>query len=257
VNARHLAALLLLALTFPPAQQAPPADRDGTALAALHERLFARPFYAVARVTRLDAEASPADSMVLRMHYRGPGHVLVQLEGAPPKEARVALLFEGRLHLYFPDADLVMDLPTGMGSERLFGLDITMQDLLALGGDPELFHVRDEGPETVAGRDARRLVLTPRRPQDSFDDEITLWLSDPEGTPVRMRAVAAGGRSVRTIDFETGDDRIARALALPSRWTCRTEGRRPSASRAEFLLFEPTEGMNPRRFTPAALRRWR
>jgi hypothetical protein len=231
VVARALAAAALLLTASPaPLQEAAPSD-GARALASLHERVFARPFYAVARVTRA------ADG---------------QEDGAS-----LALLHEGRLHLDFPDADLVMDLPTGMGSERLFGLDITMQDLLALGGDPELFDVRDEGADTVAGRATRRLVLTPRRPQDSFDDAIMLWLDPADGTPVRLRAVAAGGRSVRTIDFSVGDDDVAKALSVPSRWTCRTEGRRPGSSTAEFLLFEPVEGMDPRRFTPARLKRWR
>jgi hypothetical protein len=61
--------------------------------------------------------------LVVHLHYRGPAHLLARVKGSPRLDGTVALLRDDRLHVWFPRADLQMDLPADFGGERLFGSD--------------------------------------------------------------------------------------------------------------------------------------
>ena len=244
--------LLLAAVSLMPvAQDAQrPANGDDAAaiLAELHARTFASPFYAVAVVTTQRGDLQR--ELWLRLHYRGPGHLLTQIDRSTRSEAKVALLQEGRMHLYFPKADLVVDVPTG-GGWRVFGTDFTVEDLFVLGADPSRYDAVVEGTERLDGVPCQRLLLLPRSAADSFDEEIRLWVSEDGHVPMRIEATAQGGRARRTLTLE------GRPGLLPHLWTVRSSGLREGKTVLDFRFFEIEPHIDPELFTVEQIKAWR
>ena len=95
----------------------------------------------------------------------------------------MALLRDDRLHVWFPRADLQMNLPAGFGGERLFGSDFAMDDLLALAGDPQRYAATNLGAAILEGVPCRRLALRPKEPRTPQPATAYLWISAEEGLP--------------------------------------------------------------------------
>ncbi len=256
-TARRRIALVLVALfgALPSPSSAP-----DDALTRLRDGLFAQPFYLVGRLVVQRGETERV--LTLRIHYRGPGHVLAKIEGGRAHEANVVLLRDEHMHVYLPAVDLVLELPAA-GSSRLFGSDFALDDLLLLGGSRTLPVVVEETMELVGDAHCRRVLLMPAdettppdgaTPADEATptDEVRLWTRVVDDRLVRLEHMDAHGRRARVLTF--GEDAVG---PLPRSWTARSFGSRESTSRLHVVLLERDPRLDAELFTIESIRSWR
>jgi len=231
---------------------APPLD-DPDAVALLrdvHARILDRPFYAVGRLTThrggVDRE------LLLRLYYKRRGVSIARVEGPPREDGTMVLRRDGRVVVFLPKADLVLDLPPSLGGDRLFGSDFAADDLLALGGGVERFAATFGADETIDGVPCRRINLRPRTPASSLHALVSLWIARGGGTPVRIAYVGDDGRVSRVVEMKNGSEN-----APPVAWKARTLAPRPGESELVFQFFERDPPVPEDFFTVEGMRRWR
>lgn len=190
--------------------------------------------------------------LVLRFYCRDAARFLVRVDG-PPREAGTTLLRRnGRVYLFFPIPDLLLSLPSSMGSDRLFGSDFSMDDVLAPGGSLSKFTATFAGEETLSGVPCRRLKLLPRTPAASLYGEVRLWVSLDGSIPVRQELLSDRGQLLRVVTTGGGGK-----FPLPARWKAQTFGLHAGESRLEVRFFERNPSVPEELFTVERLRQWR
>lgn len=163
------AALALLALAGVTPRAAIGRAPDERAAAELFAELVrqapARPLYAVAglEITR----GGVTRALGLRIHLRGPGHVLIQVKeprsaNGPRVDGTVCLQYRDRLHLWFPRAALALQVPVQLGAARLFGSDFALDHLQVLAGDDQRWRAVDVTAGTLGDESCQQLRLVPR-----------------------------------------------------------------------------------------------
>jgi hypothetical protein len=255
----------------PPPLPAPtqPPDEDSRArelLEGLRERLFTRPFYAVAslHVRRPGIERH----VLLRLHHRSPGHAFLRADrpprdrtaGAsspsdPPlrEQGMAALRVDGRVRVWFPAAEVQVDLPPSLGGDRLLGSDITYDDLLALGGGARGFVATYVAEEDRVGERCHHLRLVPSTPAVSLLDRIELWIAVADGLPLAQESHTRRAGLVRSLEMRRG---ASTQLPLPIHWTARTGTSGAFTSELDFRLFEFDPPVDADLFTLEGLTRW-
>jgi hypothetical protein len=238
---------------FAGAPAAPPPADDPAAVALLgdlHRRILDRPFYAVGV---LHTHRGGVDrELILRLYYRSRGVSLARIEGSPREDGTMVLRRDGRVVMFLPRADLVLDLPPSLGADRLFGSDFAVDDLLALGGGADAFAATLAADEDLGGVACRRVELRPRTPSSSPYGRVSIWVARDARTPTRMEFASDRGAVLRSVDLRGGD-----AGTLPVNWTARTLAPRPGTSELEFRFFERDPPVPDDFFTVEGMRRWR
>ena len=226
-----------------------PADEEADALLArLSARLADAPFAAAADLT-ITRPGRAERTMLLRISHAPPDRWLLAVDGRVREKGMRLLLTDGRAHVWFPKAELVLELPTGDGGERLLGSDFALGDLLVLAEARERFDA------TVTGRGAEegvRLVTLALRPRASgaADDgsHVRLTLVEQNAAPWELAFVDGDGAVVRRLRFEGSGP-------LPDRWTA-DDPRRPGArSSLQVRSFDPAPRFHDAVFTVEGLRR--
>lgn len=250
------AALLVIAAALPLLagdEDAAPRASDPEAeamLAQVRARLDARNLFASARlVVRRGVRVR---DLWVRLHLRGEGTTLARVEGPPREDGTTVLRTGGRVHVLFPRADLVVELPPGLWGDRLFGSDFAIDDLLAPCGDPSRFVSKLAGAETVAGAACRRIDLFPRTPRDALTGRTSVWLEEGTLALRRVEVFSTRGVRLRVVEAEglTG-------AGFPRRLRATTEDRRGGTSELEFVYAESDPPIEDRYFTVEGLRLWR
>jgi len=284
------AGLVLLATTM--LLQAQNASRPAASSATLAANLFgelgkragAQPLYVVADldITR----GGTTRSLVLRVHLRGPGHILVQVHeppradgtrGAPREDGTVLLLHAGRLMVWFPHAELVLAVPEMLAGTRLCGSDLALDHLMALAGDGSRWHAVDVTDASFDGEPCQRLLLHPGTldagptdtvPDTSFAAMELLLTHDTTGAPLprQLDCFDAAGVLVSRVRLDAARRSTARRLptrgaGMPDAWTAWTLPPRDAAPddvttlRVTFSERDPP--IAPGLFLPDALTAWR
>lgn len=231
----------------PPAP--PPVDDPEAAalLADIRRKTLDRPFYAVGVLHTHRGGA--VRELIVRLYYRRRGVSVARVEGPPREHGTTVLRRDGRVSVYLPRADLVLDLPPSAASDRLFGSDFAVDDLLALGGSSEHFAATFGLDADVNGVACRRVELRPRTPASSTYGRVVVWIARDERTPLRMEFADPRGRTLRTVDMRGGSE-----STLPARWTAQTFLPRPGGSELEFRFFERNPPVPEEFFTVEGMR---
>jgi hypothetical protein len=234
-----------------PAAPPPRDDPDAVALLAdVRRHTLDRPFYAVGILhTHRDGVVR---ELTLRLYYLRRGVSLARVEGPPREDGTMVLRRDGRVVVYMPRADLVLDLPPSSAADRLFGSDFAVDDLLALGGSTEHFAATFGADGDVGGVACRRVELRPRTPASSMYGLVVLWIARDAKTPLRMEFADDRGALLRTVDMRGGGEH-----SPPVRWTAQTLRPRPGGSELEFRFFERNPPVPEEFFTVEGMRQWR
>ena len=232
-----------------PAAAAPPEDPAAAALLAeVRDRMLDRPFHAVGVLTVRRAKFER--ELVLRLFVRDATTSVARIEGPPREDGTAALRRDGRVFLWLPKADLLLDLPPTMGTDRLFGSDFAMDDLLALGGGGPGFAASFGADLDVEGAPCRRVLLLPRRSASALWGRIDVILTKDAPAPRRMEFRNARGDLVRTVDMAGA----TAASPLPLLWRAQTLRPRPSESELEIRFAERDPHVPDSFYTPAGLK---
>jgi hypothetical protein len=221
-----------------------PASSPLDALAALQQALFAKPFYAVFSLQSPVVRDGP---ILVRLHGRAPGHVLIQLDGPPRVKGNVILMMLGRMHLWFPRAELHLEIRRGHESIPSLVAGLDWSDFTFPGGNPADWRA-DPGPSRLGAR-TMRCVPAANRPGLGGRLEIEC---NERGEWVRSTKYAADGSAERTWacerDGRTGWPRRMRILAPgdPSR-----------DATLECIYFEANPPIADSLFLPESLTLWR
>jgi hypothetical protein len=218
---------------------------------ASYAKLFAKPFVAGASLSI--RRAAWSRNLHVNVYYLDPQTSLVRLTGSQRDLGTVALRSASRVYFYFPRAELLLALPSGIGALPLFGSDFSAEDLLGFGDIAGRLNVAEDGIETLSGVPARRYVLKPREAKDSPYGVVKLWVAHDGGMPLREEFYSAAGALVREVVMEEADGR----LPFPTRWRARSYGTRGGESELEFHSFTNNQPLRPEFFTVEGLRRWR
>jgi hypothetical protein len=219
-------------------------------LAEVRARLVERPFYAVGILTTRRGDAVRVRT--LRLHFRGPGVSLASIEGDPRDDGTIALRRDGRVTVLLPRSDVVLDLPPSMGGDRLFGSDFAVDDLLALGGGPDLFAATFGADGEIDGVVCRRVELRPRTSASTAVGRVDVWIARDSRTPMRLEQFSCRGAPLRRVEM-----RGAGRDGPPTNWTAESFGPRAGTSELEFRFFERDPPTPDDFFTVEGLRRRR
>lgn len=234
-------------------ESAPPPRDDPAAqamLARVRGQILGRPLVATADLNV--RRGSVHRSLRIRLHLRDDVTSLARAEGPPREHGTTILRTGGRIHVWFPRADVVLELPPGFGGDRLFGSDFSIDDLLAPGGDPARFLAALGPEESVAGTACRRVDLHPRTQRDSLAGRTSVWLELSTLVPRRVEVFSDRGERLRVVETEG-----AAPDGLPPIWRARTVGPRGGTSELRFVFVERDPPVDPQSFTVEALRTWR
>ena len=227
------------------------ADVSGVSpFGASYTKIFQQPFFASASLSIRRADWSR--KLSLTFYYRDPTRSMVRVGGSEREMGTIALRRDGRVYFYFPRAELLVGLASGMGAFPLFGSDFSTDDLLAFGDVAARFAARSEGAETLSGVPALRYRLAPRDAKNSPYAAILLWVTRDGQTPLRQEFLSPDGKIAREILMES-DGR----LPFPNRWKARTLGERGGESELAFHFFQRNAPLRDDLFTVEGLRQWR
>lgn len=215
----------------------------------LHSRLFGGPFFAVAILSIRRPGVSR--NLIVRLYYRDSRRSLLRLDGSPREAGTIVLKRDSRIYLFFPRADLLLNLPASMGADRLFGSDFSVDDLLSLGAASSRFTVTFAGEENMDGLACLRFRLVPRASSSPYA-EVRLWVARADHVPVRLEYVSAGGEVLREVTVERSGE-----IPLPARWKARTFGPGGGESSLDFRFFERNPPVGDDLFTVERIRQWR
>jgi hypothetical protein len=215
-----------------------------------YNRIFQQPFYASAALSIYRPGVNRR--LLLGLSYRDRSRSFVRVTGSAREMGTIVLRREGRVYLFFPRADLLVNLPPLMGSFPLFGSDFSTDDLLAFADFSSRFEVRDDGEEVFSGVPSYRYRLAPHAATSSPYAEIRLWVARNGRVPLREEFLSREGAVMREVTMES-DGR----LRFPARWRARTFGPRGGESEIQFRLFERNPPMREDLFTVDGLRQWR
>ena len=215
-----------------------------------YAKLFAKPFIASAGLSI--RRPSWSRKIGLTFYYLDPQRSLVRLTGSQRDMGTVALRSGGKVYFYFPRAELLLGLPSGVGALPLFGSDFSADDLLAFGDIAAQWIVSDDGAETLSGVAARRYELRSRKPQDASYGLVKLWVARDGGMPLREEFFSPAGSLAREVTMDS-DGR----LPFPARWHARSYGPRGGESELQFHSFDRDRPLRAELFTAEGLRQWR
>ncbi|HEY2988948.1 MAG TPA: outer membrane lipoprotein-sorting protein [Candidatus Binatia bacterium] len=248
------AALLLVPLLLcaaPELSLAAAHEPPGAALfGASYASIFQRPFYASAALSIRRADVSRR--LVLGLHYRDRTRSLVRVTGSAREMGTVILRKNERIYIFFPRADLLLNLPPLMSAFPLFGSDFSSDDLLAFADFGARFTVHRDGEENLSGISSLRYRLAPHAGTTSPYSEIRLWVGRDGKQPLREEFISPEGKVLREVVMES-DSR----LPFPARWRARTFGPRGGESELQFRFFERDPPTSDALFTVEGLRQWR
>lgn len=247
---KRVGALFLTILLWATAGSAPAQTKYDSPFGESYAQVFARPFFSSA-VLSIHRPAWQK-SFPLWFYYGGRGRSLVRLGGPVRGQGLVVLNHGSRTYLYFPGADLRLDLPPMMGSLPLFGSDFCSEDLFALTDLAAKYVVQSDGEESLSGVETKRYRLVPRARDTSLYAAVRLWVSRSRGLPLRQEFISESGRVAREIVME--DDGV---LPFPSRWHATTFSAVGGSSELAFRVFERNPPVGMDLYTLEGLRRWR
>lgn len=224
----------------------PDDPRAAQLLAALDGELFAGSFLLAARLSL--ARGDVERELGLRIEHLAPDRTLVQAVGAGRHRGTRFLRHPGGFTAWFPRAELALALPAGAAGQRLFGSELTLEDLGLLMGAREQFRAEHVGEVELDGVAAHLLRLRPRAPALSASAEVDLWLRRSDAAPLRMHVRDRRGELLRRFAFSAHEGRSPRAWRIDDP----TSG---GHTELRITRLEPEPPLDPARFTPEGLRR--
>jgi len=242
-----LASLIAVSSDFPLAAASKPAP---ALFGESYARTFQQPFYAGAALSIY--RTGESRRLLLGIHYRDRNRAFIRVTGPAREMGTVLLRRDGRVYLFFPRADLLLNLPPLMDSFPLFGSDFSTDDLLALADFPSRFRIDGDGEENLSGIPAHRYRLTPKTAALPPYAAVRLWVARDGRAPLRQEFLSSDGTLLREVAMES-DGR----LPFPARWKARTFGPRGGESEIQFRLFERNPPIREELFTVEGLRLWR
>ena len=247
---KHTSAVLLAMLVYVTAGFASAQTRNESPFGESYTKIFARPFFASAILSI--HRPSWQKSFPLWIYFGGRGRSMVRVGGPARGQGLVLLSRDKRVYLYFPGADLRLDLPSMMGSFPLFGSDFCADDFFAFADLSAKFIVQSDGEESLSGVETKRYRLVPRARDTTLYAAARLWVSRSRGLPLRQEFISERGQVAREVVMEEDG-----ALPFPSRWHATTFTAGSGSSELAFRVFERNPPVSADLYTVEGLRRWR
>ena len=145
------------------------------------------------QVSHLDViKEDTVDNGSIAVKRNGPKDVRMLVDIKPPNE-RKAFIGGGKVQVYYPKLNLVQEYEFGKTSSlrdqlMVLAFGSNSRDLLSA------YSIRFVGPDTVAGRQASVIELTPKDKELAARfPRIQLWIDDQSGMTVQQKLFQPGG----------------------------------------------------------------
>jgi outer membrane lipoprotein-sorting protein len=156
----------------------------------------------VSTMTMSIKAASWSRQLKLKTWAAGRDFALVRvLEGGPRETGMMTLKRQKQLWNYLPQAGRVMKLPSGMLGDSWMGSDFTNDDLVRGSSIVDDFTSSFEGAVKQDGRDAWRLVLTPKPGAVVVWGKVEMIVDRATCVPLLERFYDEDGALARTMAF--------------------------------------------------------
>jgi outer membrane lipoprotein-sorting protein len=141
-------------------------------------------------------------TLKMKVASRGQDYALVHiLEGGPREVGMMTLKREKQLWNYLPQAGRVMKLPSGMTGDWWMGSDLTNDDLVNGSSMSEDFTHALAGLATQDGREAWKVVLTPKPSATVVWGRIEMLVDRKTCLPLDERFFDEDGKPARHMAF--------------------------------------------------------
>jgi outer membrane lipoprotein-sorting protein len=120
------------------------------------------------------------------------------------------LKLEGRLWIYSPAADRIIQISGHLLRQSVMGSDLSYEDLMDDRRLADLYDARLEGEDSLDGRRMLLLALTDRTGEAAYHSQ-RMWVDDERYVPLRQELYAKGGKLLKRID-------LGNVVRIQGRW---------------------------------------